>query len=204
MQNINKLRTLNRSIAWLITIYLLFRLPKLTLLPIFNDESIYLDWGWRMTHVPGFLYYSLYDAKQPFTMWLFGIFINFFPDPLFAGRFVSLLLGLLTLTGIYFLGKSLFNKRVGFVASITYTIIPIFVLFDRQALLESAISASGVWGLYFVTKALKGTRSVKSELLAGLSIGLGFFSKSSALLFLLPTLIIFIKKYSEKDRKSVV
>ena len=56
-------------------LYFLIRLINLTLLPIFNDESIYLHWAWHETRT-GDLYYSLYDAKQPFLMWFFGIFEN--------------------------------------------------------------------------------------------------------------------------------
>ena len=56
----------NKFLTLLTIFYFVFRLVNLTKLPIFNDEAIYLDWGWRETHRAGFLYYSLYDAKQPF------------------------------------------------------------------------------------------------------------------------------------------
>lgn len=189
-------------IRWIIAIYFLVRFPKLTLLPIFNDESIYLDWAWRMTHTPGLLYYSLYDAKQPLVMWLYGIFSSILPDPLFAGRFVSLLLGLLTTIGIYFVGKDFFSKKTALIAAVAYIIIPIFVHFDRQALLESAVTASGVWGLFFVNKTIKNEKFTKDAILAGLILGLGFFSKSSALLFLFPTVLLYILEfYKHKNSK---
>jgi 4-amino-4-deoxy-L-arabinose transferase-like glycosyltransferase len=148
-----------------------------------------------MAHVPGHLYYSLYDAKQPFLMWLFGISSSIFSDPLFAGRFVSFLLGLLSAIGLYYLGKELFSKRVGFIASFTYILIPIFVLFDRQALLESAITTSGIWSLYFVIKSIQSKRVIKFELLTGLSLGLGYFSKTTAFLFFISTVVIFLLSY---------
>lgn len=180
----------NKTVLLLVFLYFILRLPKLTLIPIFNDEAIYLDWAWRETHVPGFLYYSLYDAKQPLVMWIYGIFSNFFSDPLFAGRFVSLCFGLLSTIGIYLIGKELFEKRVGFVAALFYIVIPIFALFDRQALLESAITTTGIWGFYFFNRSLKKERSIVNELLMGLVLGLGFFSKSTALLFLLTTVLV--------------
>ncbi len=171
-------------------IYLFVRLPRLTLIPIFNDESIYLDWAWRETHVPGFLYYSLYDAKQPLVMWLFGFFSNFFSDPLFAGRFVSFCLGLLSVIGIYLVGKEYFEKKVGIAAALLYTTVPIFVLFDRQALLESAITTCGIWSFFYLNRTLQKERSIKSELLTGVVLGLGFFSKSTAFLFLITTILV--------------
>src|ERR1035437_2049252 len=91
----------NKYLTLLIIFYFVFRLINLTKLPIFNDEAIYLDWGWRETHRDGFLYYSLYDAKQPFLMWIFGIAESIISDPLFAGRLVSVVSGFLTLIGIY-------------------------------------------------------------------------------------------------------
>jgi hypothetical protein len=62
----------------LVLIYFLSYLINLTLLPIFCDESIYLDWGWSNTHLPGALFNSLLDAKQPLLIWIFGIFEIFF------------------------------------------------------------------------------------------------------------------------------
>ena len=47
----------NKWLQGLLGVYVLFRLSNLTLLPIFNDEAIYLDWGWRETHSAGNLYY---------------------------------------------------------------------------------------------------------------------------------------------------
>jgi 4-amino-4-deoxy-L-arabinose transferase-like glycosyltransferase len=192
----------------LIITYFAFRLPQLTLLPIFNDEAIYLDWGWRETHVPGFLYYSLYDAKQPFIMWLFGIFSNFFANPLFAGRFVSLLLGLLSTIGIYYTGKDLFNKKIGLLSALLYIFIPIFVLFDRQALLESAVICSNIWSFYFLNLVLSEKRIIKYEILTGVALGLGFLSKSTAALFLITTVVIllfyFIKTKKQTYLKRLV
>lgn len=182
-------------IAFLIIFYLLIRYPNLTLIPIFNDEAIYLDWGWRMTHVPGHLYYSLYDAKQPFMMWLFGISSSIFSDPLFAGRFISLILGILSTIGLYVIGKEFFNKKTGLVAAVAYISIPVIVLFDRQALLESAIVTTSVWGFYFVKKSIEKQRSVKHELLAGFVLGLGFLSKTTALLFLMAAISLLIMRY---------
>lgn len=182
----------NNPIITLTITYFVFCLPQLTLLPIFNDEAIYLDWGWRETHVPGFLYYSLYDAKQPFMMWLFGIFSNFFANPLFAGRFVSLLLGLLSIIGIYYTGKEVFNKKIGLLSALLYIFIPIFVLFDRLALLESAIICSNIWSFYFLNKVLAEKKSLKYEILTGVALGLGFLSKSTTALFLITTIVILL------------
>lgn len=192
----------NRFFLLLIFFYLTFRITNILTPPVFNDEAIYLDWGWRETHNVGYLYYSLYDAKQPFLMWIFGIMQHIIPDPLFAGRIVSVFTGLLTLVGIFKISERLFNKNTAFLASILYTIIPIFSFFDRQALMESAISAVGVWTGYFLIK-LSEKKSYSVGVVLGVVLGIGFFIKSSALVFLIAllcTTTYLLKNTSKKGK----
>lgn len=158
---------------YILIIFLATRLINLTLLPIFVDEANYLDWGWRETHTKKFLFYSLYDAKPPGIMWLFGLSQSLITDPLLAGRLVIILFGLLTLIGLY---------KISPPATILYTLSPIFLFFDRQALMETPLSTIGVWSYYFLTK--------KKPIISGLIIGFGMLIKTNAILFLIPTLIL--------------
>jgi 4-amino-4-deoxy-L-arabinose transferase-like glycosyltransferase len=174
----------NKFLTLLTIFYFVFRLVNLTKLPIFNDEAIYLDWGWRETHRAGFLYYSLYDAKQPFLMWIFGVAESLISDPLFAGRLVSVIIGFLTLVGIYKLAKYLFEEKIALFSILLYVIIPIFSFYDRQALMESSIATVGIWSCFFLVKYLKET-SLRYTIFAGITLGIGFFIKSSALVFVL-------------------
>lgn len=192
----------NKFFLLLIIFYLILRTINILTPPIFNDEAIYLDWGWRETNNPGYLYYSLYDAKQPFLMWIFGIMQHVLWDPLFAGRIVSVITGLFTFIGIFKISKELFNKKTAYLASILYTVIPIFSFFDRQALMESSIAAVGVWTSYFIIKLLE-KKSYSLGVILGLILGVGFFIKSSTLLFLISFLIstIYLFKISSKKGK---
>ncbi len=169
--------------------YFIIRLINLTKLPIFNDEAIYLDWGWREIHRPGNLYYSLYDAKQPFLMWIFGIMESIFPDPLFAGRVVSVLTGFLTLVGIWRVSKYLFAEKVAIIAAVLYISIPLFSFYDRLALMESSVMAVGIWSGYCLIKLVKDKASLKYPIILGLIFGIGFFIKSSALVFFIAYLV---------------
>lgn len=185
----------------LLALYFLVRLINLTLLPIFNDEAIYLDWGWRETHFPGDRYYSLYDGKQPLLMWLFGIAESIFSDPLFAGRVVSVIFGAFTLLGIYLLAKNLFNKNVAVISTLLYILVPIFVFYDRQALMESAIATIGVLSCYFLIK-LAGTQAKKHACYSGIILGVGFFIKSSALLFIATYFILGLFVFIKSKKKT--
>lgn len=172
------------SLLVILLFYFLFYLINLTLLPIFVDESIYLDWGWSNTHLPGAWLNSLLDAKQPLIIWAFGIMENFFSDPLFAGRFVSVIIGTITLIGIYQLTINLLGKKTAFIAALLYSLTPIFVFYNRQALMEAAVACTGIWAGY-ATLALIQKRTTRNGLLLGIVFGLGFLIKTSALIFII-------------------
>jgi hypothetical protein len=153
--------------------------------------------------MPGHLYDSLLDAKQPLMIWIFSIFENFFEDPLYAGRFVSVLVGLTTLLGIYQLAKKLFSQRVGFIAGLLYTLVPIFAFYDRQALLEAGITCIGIWACYALLTVIQNPPT-KNSILLGSLLGIGFFIKSSALLFLLSgSVILFYLMFKNGGTKYV-
>lgn len=181
--------TVHRNILLLLVFYFVIHFINLTLLPPFNDESIYLDWAWTQLHMPGHLYDSLMDAKQPLMIWLFGIAENIFTDPLFAGRFVSVIFGSLTLLGIYKITSFLFDKKIALYAAGLYSIVPLFVFYNRQALMESAIACIGIWALYVLLKLLRNP-NIDNGILLGIVFGIGFFIKSSTILFIIASIMI--------------
>ena len=69
----------------------ILRLPGLRAFPIFGDESIHLHWAQLIRERPienAFL--SLQDPKPPLHFWLLALFLPLSPDPVFAGRLLSL------------------------------------------------------------------------------------------------------------------
>jgi 4-amino-4-deoxy-L-arabinose transferase-like glycosyltransferase len=179
----------NRVVLFLLFIYFCINLPNLTRLPIFNDESIYLDWGWFNTHFPGHLYDSLLDSKQPLMVWIFGIFENFFKDPLFAGRFVSVMIGSITALGIFTIAKKLLNESTAIIAIFLYSITPIFVFYNRQALMEASIACIGIWSFNAILNLLH-KPSMRYGVILGIILGIGFLSKSSSLLFVVSSIFV--------------
>jgi hypothetical protein len=165
----------------LFLLFLVTRVYRLTQIPMFNDEAIYLDWGWREITKPSMLFYSLYDAKQPLLMWLFGISEVVFTDQLFAGRIVTVLFSVGTFLGIWKIGKKILTKTETGVALFLYTWIPIFAFFDRQALMEGAISCIIVWSFYCYLQVTAKPKTSWS-ILWGILIGIGLFIKSSIFL----------------------
>lgn len=199
---------IRKAIFVLIIFYLTTRLVNLTILPIFNDEAIYLHWGLiELSDIPRYLFYSLYDGKQPLLMWVFGAMQRLVEDPLLAGRLVSVMTGLLTMVGLYELGKRFFGRETGVLAALIYIIIPIFAFYDRQALMESSVACIGVWMCYWNLRNIERPR-YENIFWLGFLVGLGLFIKSSVSIFLANIILIgayvlykknknkfFIKKY---------
>jgi len=180
----------------LFLVFAILRLVGLINLPIFNDEAIYIDWGWRQTHLKDFMFYSLSDAKQPLMLWLFSLAQFVFSDSLWGARFISFLFGLGTIVGIYCIGKTFFDRRVALIAGFVYALTPIFFFFDRQALVESGVSFIGVWVCFFLLKIHK-KNTIPDAIILGLLLGVGFYIKSSAALFFFPLFIFsLIRKIS--------
>lgn len=77
-----------------VAVYLLLRLPKLTALPIFVDESFYIHWAQLVRASLGKnAFVSLVDPKPPLHSWLLAAILPLSRDPLWAGRFLSVLCG---------------------------------------------------------------------------------------------------------------
>ncbi len=158
-------------------------------LPIFNDESIYLDWAWSALHIPGHAFDSLLDAKQPLMIWVWGIFELFIDSPVIAGRFASIVIGSLTAVGIYTIAQRLFDKKSALLAFILYSITPIFVFYHRIALMEMSVACVGIWTYVVLTEFIASPSRRKSAIL-GCLLGIGFLIKSSAVIFAMSSSLI--------------
>lgn len=188
---------------FIILLALLLRLYNLTYLPIFADEAIYVRWAQIMQAESTLRFLPLSDGKQPLFMWSMIPFLKIFNDPLYAGRFLSVLTGLFTLGGIFFASYFVFkSKKVALLASLIYAISPFSIFFDRMALVDSMLAMFGIWTLILAAVAAR-TLRLDFAMLAGFSLGGALLTKSPALFFavLLPTSILVSKWPKIKGRK---
>lgn len=188
----------------LLFFFLLSRLINLSLLPIFNDEAIYINWGQLMINKPGFLFYSLFDGKQPFLMWFFAVSNKFIADPLLAARLVSVFFSFLTIIAILKLAKKFMAYPFYLLPAVIYLITPLFLFFDRQALMESALTAIGVWSLYLLSEYQE-KQTLKPIIELGIVLGMGLLIKSTAIIFLLLSLFfLFYKGITLKSKNRIL
>ncbi len=168
----------------LLTLYFVTRLYKLTILPLFTDESIYLYWAKVIVSTNSQFFISLTDGKPPILIWLMALFLKVLPADwyLVAGRLPSVLAGSVGLACFYGLALQLFNsKKVAVMAAILLLISPFQLLYDRMALFDGLLSAMLLATCFLAVKTAKNL-SLKYTLLWGLAIGLALLSKPTALI----------------------
>lgn len=188
------------SLLAVLLIYFAFRMPNLTLQPIFADEAIYIRWAQVAKAEPTLRFISLQDGKTPLFMWLMAPFLMIFNDPLLAGRLLSVLSGFFTLLGAYFIGSRFFSNRVGVLGAFLIATTPFMVFFDRMALVDSMLSAFTVWSIYFGLK-LALTMKFKYSIFYGVMVGFAMLTKTPGMINLaLSPLFLMFFDFSSKNR----
>lgn len=190
-------------ILFFITIlYFLIRLPSLTLQPIFADEAIYIRWAQVMKAEATLRFLPLTDGKTPLYMWLLMPVLKFVPDPLLAGRLLSVFSGYLTLLGVLFLGWRFFNKRIGIIAAFLCAITPFIFFFDRMALVDSLLAAFSIWIINAMLLLITNPR-LDLAMGLGLFLGGGIITKTPGLFnFLTLPVSLIVYKNWKKNRQS--
>ncbi len=190
-------------------VYFAARIPNLTLQPIFADEAIYVRWAQVMRAEPTLRFLPLSDGKTPLFMWTMIPLFKIFSDPLFAGRFLSVISGYFSLIGVLFLGWKFFGeqltlsgKRVGFLAAALVAITPFMVFFDRMALVDSMLAAFSIWSLNLAIYLIKSPRLDVSMFL-GYALGGGVLTKPPGFFNVLSLpLTLFLFNWKDKERQK--
>lgn len=115
-------------------------------------------------------------------------------------RLVSVFCGYLTIIGLWYAGFLLKDKRTGYLAAALGLITP-FLFYDRFAVMESMLTASGIW-LFNIAYLLAKSRRLDVALIFGVTAGLAFLVKSPAQVFILliPSAYLFMQE--DKTRFS--
>lgn len=130
-------------LLWL-SIYFVTHLVNLTALPVFADEAIYIRWAQLMIDdLPRYLFFPLNDGKTPLFIWMLIPFQYLFRDPLFAGRFVSVIGGAVQLVLVVKLIKALHGSRSAqAIGALFVTFLPFWFIHHRMALMDGWLT---VW-----------------------------------------------------------
>jgi 4-amino-4-deoxy-L-arabinose transferase-like glycosyltransferase len=161
--------------------------------PVFDDEAIYIRWSQVMRAEPTLRFLPSSDGKQPLFMWVLMPILKVISDPLFAGRFLSVLCGSITLLGVFCLTFILFSsKKLALLASLLYALSSFTVFFDSMALVDSMLSMFGVWVIIFSVLTVRYYR-LDLAMITGFALGGALLTKSPGVFFsiLIPVSAIF-------------
>lgn len=174
------------SVVFLLLAFVLFfflRLSKLNNIPVFVDEAIYVRWSQVMKNEASLRFLPQTDGKQPLFMWVTIPFFKLSPDPLIAGRLVSVAAGLGTLLGVALLSYLIFGDLlVASLSMLVFSILPYSVFFDRMALVDSMLAMFGIWSLALSVLFAK-TKKLDHAIFLGAALGGGLLTKSPAIIF---------------------
>lgn len=193
----------------LCVLFIILHTFGLTLVPVFADEAIYIRWAQLIiSDAQQYTFFALNDGKTPLFIWSLVPFINYLNDPLWAGRLLSVIVGLLQMLAIYKLGFKMVKNEVGYIAALLVMILPFWVINHRFALMDplltlmttavliatynlTSISYKNTLSITNATKLVVDKKNIVTIFCIGLFFFLALLTKLSALL-LLPAITIII------------
>ena len=170
-------------ISVLFILSMLIRMYKYTELSVRSDELFYLSYAYSiLSHSWAWPPEFMFHGHPPLFHYMLAISTYLFEGSLEVFRLVSIFFGSLTICVIYFLGKSLYNRRVGILAAILLCFCSFHILFSRMVMLEAIWIFLAYTSMYYFWKSYNTENGIKYALLSGVFLGLALDTKYNALL----------------------
>ncbi|MFA5099058.1 MAG: glycosyltransferase family 39 protein [Candidatus Paceibacterota bacterium] len=201
-----------------------FRLYNITDLPpgLYPDEAMNgnnaLEAISKLPSLDGFkIFYPENNGREGLFMNIQAAFLEVFMP--FSGgntepwmlRFPSALFGILTVLGIYFLAKELFNKNIGLLSAFFLATSFWHINFSRIGFRAIMAPFFLIWAVYFLIKSFKSLNLkpyVFNAIVGGIFFGLGFYSYIAYRVMPLLIAIIFFywwfKNKESQTRKKIL
>lgn len=138
--------------------------------------------------LPWWANFSFHD-HPPLVFFIQHIFFQFFGDSIFIARLPSALFGAFSVILIFFIGKKIFDEKIGLLAMILMAFNGVAGFFSRIALMESIVLFFVLLSFYLFLLVLQDKKFLP---LFGIACGLGILAKYIAIIFFFPYLIILL------------
>jgi 4-amino-4-deoxy-L-arabinose transferase-like glycosyltransferase len=198
----------NRTLIFLLIILAIaafFRLWQITSLPggLFPDEAAngldIVNYIFQGHHSP---FFERGLGREALFFYLQAISVALFGIGVWQLHLVSALIGILTVLATWFLAKQLFNERVAFFTSFFFATSTWHTTLSRtgfRAILVPLLATLFFYFVYLTFKENSDRKRVLFAILAGLSLGLGFYTYISfraiiAIIGLLAIIIVVINR----------
>ena len=185
-------------------VFISLHLVRITALPVFADESIYIRWAQLIQDEPArYAFFALNDGKTPLFIWLLVPFQLLIADPLVAGRAVAVAAGLIQLAASVWVTRLLGGKFwAQLFVTIFVTILPFWFFHHQMALMDGLLTAFCTVAFGAVLKATQTTNRWKWSILAGVAYGVALWTKLPAVLFA-PALLLPVFSAWLKQKKAI-
>ena len=132
---------------------------------------------------------KLWFEKPPLVIWLTMISFKIFGVTEFATWFFPVIFGIMGVVGTYYLGKYLFNSKIGLFAALILLSIPHYVLMARNNMMDIFLVSNSVISFLFLIKSKENSKYL---ILSGVFLGLAFMSKNVVALLNLPVFLYYL------------
>ena len=184
----NTLAKINSKAVWWFVaagiysvVFLITRLTNIHTFPLYIDEITHIYVA-KLT-VNGNFFIGLSETAKQTYVWLVAIALYLVADPIFAGRVVSVVAGLVTAAICYALTNRLYPRRnAGYLAALFYLVSPFAVMFDRMALADGLL-ATLMGACVLAGVQLWRTSSMKWAVILGILFGLAVLNKAYAVFY---------------------
>lgn len=130
-------------------------------------------------------------AQPPLYTYILAISTYFFGGGLEIFRLVSIVFGSLSVWVIYFLGKELFDRRVGVLSAVLLGFSGFNILYSKIVLIEATLIFFMLACIYYFFKSYNTKDDIKYACICGTLLGLANITKWNALL-LYPVFFLFV------------
>ena len=161
----------------------------------YASRSIHIlaaNWSWQAPY--------MWD-QPPLLAYLLAVMMAVSGATLNSLRLLSVLCGALSVVLAYFLGKSMYGKKAGVVASIALLVDGYDILYSRQIYIEALATMLILGAVLFFWEGVVKRRSTKLTIIGGIIFGLALDAKYIALVMAVAIvlfLIIYWNKFNGK------
>ncbi|MCW4005906.1 MAG: PQQ-binding-like beta-propeller repeat protein [Candidatus Bathyarchaeota archaeon] len=175
----------------------------------FDDEQTYSQWAFHMIKEGDYLTpwafgdVSFWISKPPLAMWLMSFNYQVLGVNNFALRLWSPIFSTLSLIIIFYLGRNLYNAKVGFLSAIVLGTFAMFFSFARHAMTDAPLIFFMLASLYFLLLSEKQKNRGFYTVLSGVFFGLALMTKQFEAL-LLPMIVFAYFVATKKNLRFLV
>lgn len=212
-------KSLNWPIVLIFTILAVFaygylHLAKLSALPVFADEAIYIRWAQLiLDDAKQYWLFPMNDGKTPLFVWAMVPVLKLVEDQLLAGRLVSVIFGIVQVVVVGRIAWKLTKNQFSTLWAILLTaVLPFWFFYQRMALMDTLLtlflSLTVLVVLILAEKVKVARLESRSARLLVVVIALFLFSaiwtKLPAVLFFLPLLPVGLMIKQTKPRQYLI